>query len=137
MSAQVFNECKTRNNLNIVRQYLQYGTFPKDCKKVDRRAVRKRSKTFEVIDGQLYYTGGRPKRSINIQGDEETTKTPENESDHTQILRKCCCTDEEKHEAVMKCHIGDDGRSKLGYTGRALMCYLGRICGPPQNKCSP
>lgn len=104
-------ESKGRNNLAAVKQYLQYGTFPRDCSKVDKRAVRKRSKTFAFVDNQLYYTGGRPKRSGCEEGEEETPENPENDPDYTQVLRKCCTTEEEKQEAVTRCHVGDDGGS--------------------------
>lgn len=111
MTSHTSSDCKGRNNLSIVRQYLQNGTFPKDCNKVDRRAVRKRSKTFVYQKEQLYYTGGRPKRSNNAEGEEETAEISEHDGDNNQHLRKCCITEEEKKEAVMKCHIGSDGGS--------------------------
>ncbi|KAK7476764.1 hypothetical protein BaRGS_00031991 [Batillaria attramentaria] len=109
MAAGGLSELKGRSNLAYVKQYLQYGTFPKDCQKVDRRAVRKRAKTFAFIKGQLYYTGGRPKRNGNEDGDEDTPENPENDESNSQSLRKCCITEEEKHEAVRQSHVGEDG----------------------------
>ncbi|KAK7113079.1 uncharacterized protein [Littorina saxatilis] len=100
---------KGRSNLAAVKQYLLCGTIPKDCNNTDKRAVRKRSKTFVIRDGQLYYTGGRPKRADAEEGEEETPENLENDTDRTQTLRKCCTNEEEKHEAVMSCHIGEDG----------------------------
>ena len=104
-------ECKGRLSLAAVKQYLQYGTYPKECGKVERRAVRKRSQTFVFRNNQLYYTGGRPKRSGAKDEEDESLENPENESPSSHVLRKCCITEEEKQEAVMQCHIGDDGES--------------------------
>ncbi|KAL8609360.1 hypothetical protein ACOMHN_008154 [Nucella lapillus] len=100
---------KGRNNLIAVKYYLQHGKFPKDCKKEDKRSVRKRSQTFVYMNDILYYTGSKQRR-LNARNDnEEGAENHDEDPDSAPMLRVCCTTDEERRAAVLRCHIGDDG----------------------------
>ncbi|KAK7507525.1 hypothetical protein BaRGS_00001460 [Batillaria attramentaria] len=95
-------------SLDIVWQYLKSGQCPKGYSKNDKRALKRRAQSFVVIKDQLYYTGGRSRHS-NGDGEEETVENPENYPDYTQVLRKCCLTEDEKQDAVARAHVGEDG----------------------------
>ncbi|KAL8609359.1 hypothetical protein ACOMHN_008153 [Nucella lapillus] len=98
-------------SLEAVKQFLQSVTIPEGYSKNDKRALRRRAKSFVLIGEDLFFTGGRSRHNKGLIGKEaDETENPENEPDHTQVLRKVVFSEEEQQDIVNKAHVGEDGR---------------------------
>ncbi|XP_076469745.1 uncharacterized protein LOC143300041 [Babylonia areolata] len=97
--------------LEAVKHFLQSGTIPKGYTKNDKRALRRRAKSFVLTSsGELYFTGGRSRHNKGLTESETVgAENPEDEPDHTQVLRKVVFSEEEQQEIINKAHVGEDG----------------------------
>jgi hypothetical protein len=121
-------ERKTLTKLDVVKQYLQHGTYPKTYSQEARRTVRRRSKSFLVKDGQMFHVDARTRDLARSCTGVDGTK---NKEDQQSQLRKCCLTEEEKKHAVMHCHVREGGKS---FTPVFSVC---RDTLAPQLFCNP
>lgn len=97
-------------SLEAVKYFLQSDTIPEGYNKNDKRALRRRAKSFVLIGDELYFTGGRSRHNRGLLGElKDTDENPENEPDHTQTLRKVLFSEEEQQAAVEQAHIAEDG----------------------------
>lgn len=98
-------------SLEAVKHFLQSGTIPEGYTKNDKRALRRRARSFVLIKNELYFTGGRSRHNKGlIEVEKDGVENPEDEPDHTQMLRKVLFSAEEQQEAVDKAHIAEDGK---------------------------
>ena len=98
-------------SLEAVKHFLQSGTIPEGYTKNDKRALRRRARSFVLIKDELYFTGGRSRHNKGlIEVEKDGVENPENEPDHTQVLRKVLFSAEEQQQAVDRAHVAEDGK---------------------------
>ena len=98
-------------NLDDVRAFLLSGGFPQGYTNAKKSAVRRRAKQFVLINGDVFFIAGRCKSNKQALDELENVENPEDEPDHTQVLRRVLFSKEEQVEAVAKAHVsGQQGK---------------------------
>lgn len=112
-------------SLEAVKHFLQSDTIPEGYTKNDKRALRRRARSFVLIKDELYFTGGRSRHNRGlIEVENGGVEDPENEPDHTQLLRKVLFSAEDQQEAVDNAHVAEDGKLTDAVTVRITLLYV-------------
>ncbi|BFZ17854.1 hypothetical protein BsWGS_20893 [Bradybaena similaris] len=91
----------THISLTDIKQYLLHGTYPIGLTPSDKRSVRKRSESFKILDGELYYIV-RPKR---VEGEPVDTNPGENKAN----LRQAILTQKAQFALTSAVHVQNGG----------------------------